>query len=103
MFPRFKLIDSDNSTSNVDADKCYTVFTWNIEGFGRNVFNLVDLLKYWKPDFVMLSEPQIFMCDIEHSMSYLRGQYEFSLNSYDVYDPELPLFKVRAYGGTLIL
>ena len=36
-------------------------------------------------------------------MEYLRGEYSYSLNSMDVQDPELPLVKSKAFGGSMIL
>ena len=36
-------------------------------------------------------------------MVHLRGEYNFNLNSADKYDPELPLVKPKAYGGTMVL
>ena len=51
----------------------------------------------------MLTEPQIYKCDVEQSMRYLRGLYEYHLNSYDVYDPELPIIQAKAHGGTMVL
>ena len=77
--------------------------TWNIEGFRRNLFNLKHLINIHSPDFVYLSEPQIFGNDVDSQMKYLSGDYCFSLNSEDNYDPDLPLTKSRAHGGTMIL
>ena len=36
-------------------------------------------------------------------MRPLSGSYSFSLNSQDKYDPELPLVKAKATGGTLVM
>ena len=77
--------------------------TWNLEGFGRNVLNLKHFINIHLPDIIFLTEPMIFACDIDLQMKYLRGEYCFSLNSADKYDPELPLIKSRAHGGTMIL
>ena len=56
-----------------------------------------------QPDFIFLSEPQIFANDLELSMKTFQGEYKCSLNSDDKYDPELPLIKSKAHGGTLVL
>ena len=77
--------------------------TWNIEGFSRNLFNLKHFITMHSPDIILLSEPQIFNVDIDSQMRYLSGEYSFSLNSADKYDPELPLLKSRAHGGTMVL
>ena len=36
-------------------------------------------------------------------MQYFHGEYKYSLNSEDILDPDLPLSKSRAHGGTMIL
>ena len=36
-------------------------------------------------------------------MLHLRGEYDFALNSADLLDPELPLVKAKAHGGTMVL
>ena len=81
----------------------YLVMTWNVEGFARNVFNFKELLYLHKPDLVFLSETQIYQCDIDHSMRYLEGLYSFSLNSDNLYEPDLPLQRSKAYGGTMVM
>ena len=77
--------------------------TWNIEGLNRNICNLIHYIDIWNPDLIFLSEPQIFEYDIANPMSYLKGSYSYRLNSADQFDPELPLLKSRATGGTLIM
>ena len=77
--------------------------TWNIEGVRRNIFNLVELCFQYKPDFILIAEPQVYKCDIDLTMSYLKGHYSFYLNSMDIFDPELPILKTKAHGGTLVL
>ena len=77
--------------------------TWNIEGFARNLFNLKYYADIHHPDIIFLSEPQIFSSDIGLVMKPLASTYSVSLNSADKYDPELPLMKSKANGGTLIL
>ena len=47
--------------------------------------------------------PQIYLNDVDVPMAYLQGSYSYSLNSQDKYDPELPLMKPKAFGGTMIL
>ena len=77
--------------------------SWNIEGLSRNVFNLKHFTDLYQPDLVFLSEPQIYSCDLAQTMKYLSGAYASSLNSADIYDPELPLVKSKANGGTMVL
>ena len=36
-------------------------------------------------------------------MRYLEGLYSFSLNSDDLYEPDLPLQRSKAYGGTMVM
>ena len=55
------------------------------------------------PDLVFLSEPQVFQSDIDQFTVGLRHEYCYSLNSDDLYDPELPQIKSRAAGGTLVM
>ena len=55
------------------------------------------------PDLIFISEPQIYQNDVEQVMMYLRGEYNFALKSADKYDPDLPLVKSKAYGGTMLL
>ena len=77
--------------------------TWNVEGLRRNAFHLKYLSELHKPDIIFISEPQVFLSDVDLILSHLRGYYCWSLNSMDKHDPELPLAKTRAHGGTLIL
>ena len=85
--------------------------TWNIEGLRRNIFNLKYFIeqqqhtpgnKLQAPDLILLSEPQIFATDIDLVLTHLRGEYSWFLNSEDKHDPELPMVKSRAHGGTLV-
>ena len=77
--------------------------TWNIEGLKRNIFNLKELLSRETPDFIFLSESQIFSSDVVKAMIFLQGEYSFHSNSEDCFDHDLPLIKMRASGGTLTL
>ena len=77
--------------------------TWNVEGLRRNVFNLKHFTDIHDPDIIFLSEPQIFTHDVDLVMSYLQGEYCFTLNSADKYDLDLPLTSNRAHGGTMTL
>ena len=64
-------------------------------------------MKYYvdhhQPDIIFLVEPQIFSNDLEQVLRPLSNDYSATLNSEDLYDPELPLTKSKAHGGTLIL
>ena len=39
--------------------------------------------------------------DPQSHMDYFKGEYSSSLNSEDLYDPDLPMVSARAKGGTL--
>ena len=77
--------------------------TWNIEGLKANIFVLSEILLTSLPDLVFLSEPQIYLTDIQEQLSYVEHEYCYWLNSADLLDPELPQTKSRATGGTLAL
>ena len=79
------------------------VLSWNIEGIKRNSYNLHFFLEQFEPLLVFLSEPQVFSCDIDAYMTLFGGSYEYSLNSPDLYNENLPFDKNRAYGGTLAM
>ena len=79
------------------------MMTWNIEGIKGNIFNLIQLIQIYSPDIILLSEPQIYRCDIDQCLSALRGEFSYYLNSEDSFDEDLPLEKSRASGGTLAL
>ena len=93
-------LSTDSSCSPIIS---FVALTWNIEGLGRNILNLKHFIDRHQPDLVFLSEPQIFANDLDLVMSPLSGCYNASLNSADKFDPELPLLKSRASGGTLAL
>ena len=76
---------------------------WNIEGFERNAHNIAAIVESEQPDFIFLSEPQIYNCDIDLAMSYIAGSYSYYLNSEDKFNPDLPFLKSKAHGGTLVL
>ena len=69
----------------------------------RNILNLKHFSTVHQPDLIFLSEPQIYQNDVELAMKYLIGEYNYSLNSEDVLDPDLPLIKSKANGGTMLL
>ena len=77
--------------------------SWNIEGFSRNIYNLRHFLDLHQPDLVFLSEPQIHSCNLDLAAKPLSGSYMYSLNTADKFDPELPLVKSKAIGGTMVL
>ena len=77
--------------------------TWNIEGFARNIFNLIDFIAEYQPDLISLSEPQMFSCDLSRFVDYFNTKYTINLNSPDLFDPDLPLLKSKAWGGTMML
>ena len=77
--------------------------SWNIEGLRRNIFNLKELIDEYEPDFVFLSESQLYSCDVNLSMRYLENTYGFYLNSSDKFDHDLPLTHPKAWGGTMAI
>ena len=84
-------------------DTRYKIFSWNIEGFRRNKTNLKYFVDLHLPDFIFLSEPNLFQCDLDQAMLPFKGEYLACLNSEDLYDAELPLIKSVTHGGTMIL
>ena len=77
-------------------------FSWNLEGFSRSKYSLQNFLDIHSPDFVFLSEPMLFQCDLNSEMQLFRGEYSSCLGSEDLRDPGLPFHK-RAKGGTMAL
>ena len=79
------------------------IMTWNIEGLKRNALNLKHFIDRHLPDLVFLSEPQAFSFDLKRHLDLLGDSYCAELNSDDKYDEELPLFRNKSYGGTMII
>ena len=79
------------------------MISWNIESVVRNIFNLKYFLDKYLPDMVFLSEPQAYSCNLDLAAKPLSGSYNFELNSKDKLDPDIPLMKTKAHGGTMIL
>ena len=77
--------------------------TWNIENIKPNQYFLSDLLLSQQPDIVHISEPQTYQSDIALCMNNVKHEYCYWLNSDDIYDPDLPLEKSKAVGGTLAM
>ena len=100
----FKLNGYDKSNISFDAFngelKCVT---WNIEGFSRSKFKLLNMLNCFQPDLVFLSEPKLYQCDLMTEMNLFTHQYQAALCSDDLFDPELPITKCQALDGTMIL
>ena len=65
--------------------------------------NLKHFIDTLCPDFVFLSEAQLFQCDLVLAMELFRGEYCSSLNSSDLYDPSDPLMHSASHGGTMIM
>ena len=64
---------------------------------------LAEVLRSEMPSLVFLSEPQVFQSDIRNTAQYFQPDYCYFLNSEDSNDPDLPLIKSKAKGGTMIL
>ena len=77
--------------------------TWNIECVKPHHYALSDVLLSQLPDLVFLSEPQVYQTDIGYQMSTVKHEYCYWLNSDDLFDPDLPLVKSKAVGGTLAM
>ena len=74
-----------------------------LRGIKNNIFLLKSILCDNKVCFAFISEPQLYQCDAYQIFQYLEGEYCWHLNSDDVLDPELPMVRSRAHGGTLTL
>ena len=83
--------------------KTFKSLTWNCEEIKNSIFFLKDILSGSEISFVCISEPQIYQCHANQVLSYLEGEYCWYLNSEDILDPELPLVRSKAHGGTLLL
>ena len=92
-----------DATEPEETYRTFIALSWNIEGLAKNVYNLKHFINIHLPDLVFISEPMIFQHDIDLVMMPLRGEYNFSVNSADKFDPELPLVRSRAHGGTMAL
>ena len=98
---------SDKSVPHTDAKETFLYdklicLTWNIEGYSRNCFELRQILdSSVSPDLIFLSESKLFQPDVKLSTALLSPDYEFFLNSEDLYEPGLPLVANQAHGGTL--
>ena len=98
-----KSAHADASSIELTHCKTFTAMTWNVEGLARNIHNLQYFLHLHNPDFVLLSEPQAFACDIDNIMAFVQNEYGYYLNSPDKYDSSLPLQRSRASGGTMMM
>ena len=74
-----------------------------MEGLARNIYNLKHYVDLHLPDLIFLSEPQVFSHDLTRAIKPLAEDYLAFLNTADRFDPELPMVKSRANGGTLVL
>ena len=77
--------------------------TWNIEGFSRNAFNLLQLLHQEDISFIFISEPWLHLADAPLALEQYLPQYNYFLNSEDRHDSLLSLTQSRAHGGTLAI
>ena len=65
--------------------------------------NLKYFCSEFQPDFVFISEPQLFQCDVAQLTKTFIGEYSVLLNSEETSHPELSLDTSKAHGGTLIM
>ena len=94
---------TDARTTTSQPKRTFGVLTWNIENIKTHKYSLQHLLLANMPDLVLLSEPQSYQTDIRQALEGVSHEYDFWLNSDDLHDPELPLVKTRAIGGTMVL
>ena len=80
-----------------------TALTWNCEGLKRNSFSLKYFVDAHSPDFVFLNETQVFKFDAKEVTDLFMGEYCHALNTDDMHDPELGLYRNKSHGGTMIL
>ena len=66
-------------------------------------YSLKLFINWVSPSLILLNETQIFQYQLAEAMDMFKGEYCCSLNSEDLYDPELGLVSNRAHGGTMIL
>ena len=83
--------------------KILTALVWNIECYKPHQHVLDEILLTNLPDLVFISEPQAYQADIVQLTRGVQHEYCHSLNSEDLFDPDLPHIKSRAVGGTLAL
>jgi hypothetical protein len=94
---------ASQGSSLLSDSSSFTALTWNIEGLNRNIYNLKHYVDLHLPDLIFLSEPQVFSHDLSRVIKPLAENYLAFLNTADRFDPELPMVKSRANGGTLVL
>ena len=75
----------------------YISLSWNIEGLKRNIFSLKLFSEKYNPDFVFLSEPNIFTVDTDNLMRHFGGDYSWYVNAKDLFDIELPMVQSRTF------
>ena len=52
---------------------------------------------------IFINEPQVYQCDVVNVMQHLQGHFKYFLIYDDLHDPEHPLLKSKAHGGTMAL
>ena len=77
--------------------------TWNVEGFCRNKYNLLQIIHDEDPSFIFIAEPWLHLPDAPLALEEFASQYSFFLNSEDRHDSLLSMVKSRAHGGTLAM
>ena len=45
----------------------------------------------------------MYQCDIHDVVQYIEHDYCVATSSDDVYDPDMPIYKCRAKGGTMVM
>ena len=63
----------------------------------------MSFLNQYNISIAFLSEPQLFQCDAKLYLTPISNKYCYLLNSEDKFQPDLPMEKNKAWGGTLAL
>ena len=69
----------------------------------KNWLVLAEILNSEKPSLVFINEIQMYQCDSHDVVQYFEHDYCVAISSDDVYDPDLPLYKGKAKGGTMVM
>ena len=67
----------------------------------ENFVEIRQIADAYSADLIFLLEPCLFQSDASAATSLLSSDYKVFLNSDDLYEPDIPLLKNRAHGGTM--
>ena len=83
--------------------KRITSLTWNLEGLKRNSYSLKTIVDESSPDFVFISEPNIFNSDVKSCMTLFSDEFCYELNAEDKHNEDIAMMKSKASGGTMVM